>query len=99
MATLFVTEYASLGADVAASVAPIAAEPAVTTQTVSFTTTTQSSAFNASTRFVRLIADADCHLLFGANPSATTSHQKVMADTVEWRAVQPGDKVAAVTAS
>lgn len=98
MANLIVTEYASLGSDIGASRVPVAAEPAVTTQTVTFTTTTQSNAFNASTRFVRLIADANCHLLFGPNPTATTSHQKVTANTVEWRAVNPGDKVAAVTA-
>lgn len=98
MATLYVTEYAALGADIGGSRAPVAVEPAVTTQTVSFTTTTQSNAFNSSTRFVRLISTADCHLLFGSDPTATTSHQKVAANAVEWRAVHPGHKVAAVTA-
>ena len=92
MASLWVTEYNSPG-DM-----PVAKEPAVRTQVVSFTTTTQSAAFSDDTRCVRLIADADCHLLFGLNPTATTSGQKVISGQETWRQVKPGDKVAVVAA-
>jgi hypothetical protein len=68
-------------------------EPAVANQTVTFTTAVQSSAFNANTKFIRLIADAECHLLFGADPTATASHQMVPVDTEIWRMVVPGQKV------
>lgn len=97
MATAYITEYNSIGVQNGNSV-PVAQEPAVADQTVTFTTATQSSAFNAATRYIRLIADAECHLKFGSNPTATTSMQQVQADTEIWRMVTPGDKVSIVAA-
>ena len=98
MATAYITEYRNIGIQ-QGNVIPVAAEPAIAEQTVSFTTTTQSAAFNAQTRFVRITSDAECHMKFGADPTATTSTQQVQADTVEWRMVEPGHKVAFVTAA
>lgn len=101
MATLFVTEFAA--ADFAVpehGAAPVALQPPVAEQAVSFTTTTQSSAFSAETRIVRLYSTADCHVAFGTNPTATTSKMKLKADSPEYFAVPVGQsyKVAAVTA-
>lgn len=72
--------------------------PPVAEQVVIFTTTTQSAAFNASTRFVRVVADAACHVAVGGNPTATTSTMKLAADSAGYFGVLPGYKIAAVTA-
>jgi hypothetical protein len=97
MATLWVTEYGE-PATPRGIVLPIAKEPRVANQTVTFTTTTQSSAFNTETRYVRIVSSADCHLEFGSDPTATTSTQKLLAGQEAWRSVVAGHKVAAVTA-
>ena len=97
MATLYITEYANV-AQIQGGV-PIPQEPAIAEQTVSFTTATASSAFNSNTRLVRIVSDAECHLKFGAAPTATTVHQQHQADTPSWHGVTPGHKVSAVTAA
>lgn len=98
MATAYITEYNVIGVQMGNSV-PVAQEPAHAEQTVSFTTTTQSAAFNEYTKYIRLVADAECHIKFGSNPTATTSTQQIQADTEVWRMVTPGHKVALVTAA
>lgn len=98
MAKLYVTEYANMG-ETLRGAPPIALEPELAEQVVTFTTTTQSSAFNASTRFVRIHTDSICHIAFGASPTATTSKRRLAIDQTEYFAVPPGAsyKVAAVT--
>ena len=64
------------------------------TQAVTYTTSTQSTAFDDATRLVRVIADADVFLAFGAAPTATATAIKVPANTVEYFEVNAGDKVA-----
>jgi hypothetical protein len=64
------------------------------TQSVTYTTTTQSTAFSTSTNLIRVIADADVYLAFGDNPTATASDIRVPANTAEYFGVNPGDKVA-----
>jgi hypothetical protein len=76
-----------------------AEEPAVNDQTVTFTTTTQSAAFNASTRFITIVGSAAFHYAVGTNPTATTGALKIPADTPWTIAVTAGDKIAAVAAS
>lgn len=101
MASLYITEFVALPKDGpydASQPMPVGATPAVAEQKVAFTTSTQSAAFNAATRYVRIISDATCHLAFGANPTATTSNMRVVADSAEYFGVVAGQKVAAVTA-
>jgi len=92
MATLFVTEYADI-ASMASGPGQTGQEPALADQTVSFTTATQSSAFNTNTKLIRLYASAACHIVIGTNPTATAAKQKLAADTEYWRGVKGGDKV------
>ncbi len=101
MAKLYITEFTALPADGATfpAIMQLPALPPVAEQVVTFTTTTQSAALNAATRFVRVIADADCHIAAGANPTATTSTMKLIAGTPEYFGVTPGHKIAAVTAA
>jgi hypothetical protein len=94
MASLHITEYTRLSSVRPGGSAPVAEEPG-TDQIVSYTTSTQSTAFAADTRFVRLIADAKAHIVFGANPTATANSKYITADTPEYFGVNPGDEVAA----
>jgi hypothetical protein len=98
MPTLWIAEYDMLSNDGVGNALPIPREPAIAEQTVTFTTTVASAAFNAKTTYVRLIADADCHLHFDDAPVATTAKQFVPANTEVFRRVRAGDKVAAVAA-
>ena len=59
---------------------------------------TQSAAFNVGTRFVRLHPSAHCHVLFGANPTATTDKMMMQANTEEIFEVTAGEKVAVIAA-
>ena len=65
-----------------------------TTQAVTFTTSTASAAFGSATNLIRVIADADVYLAFGAAPTATATAIRVPANTVEYFCVHPGQKVA-----
>jgi hypothetical protein len=68
--------------------------PSPATQAVTYTTSTQSTAFGANTNLIRVIADADVYLEFGLSPAATANSVRVLANTVEYFGVNPGDKVA-----
>ena len=93
MAKLSITEYATMQAHEGVGRPPdLALEPG-TDQEVTFTTATQSNAFAATTQFVRLVADANCRVKFGSNPTAVAASQRLVADTEYWRAVEPAHKV------
>ena len=100
MAKLFITELTEHGfASLPVAPLPIAKLPPLVGQVVTFTTSTQSAALNAATTFVRVVADADCHIEVGSNPTATTSSTvKLTAGSAEYFGVTPGHKIAAVTA-
>lgn len=93
MATLWITEYNNIGYGAAGVPSPIAFEPAISDQTVTFTTATSSTAFAAGTKFIRLFSSADCHVVFGSSPTATASKQKLSAGVEYWRAVVAAQKV------
>jgi hypothetical protein len=93
MAKLYVTEFreANFGSpDVSA----------IVDQTpVTYSTSTQSAAFNAATSLVRVHTDSICSISFGKNPTATTNTMRLAAGQTEYFAVPPGSgwKVAAIT--
>ena len=84
MATALIAEYETMAGSV-----PCAQEPATATQSVTYTTATASSAFNAKTKFVRIIADAKVHFAFGG-AAATASSPYIAADTPEYFGVDKG---------
>lgn len=56
---------------------------------------TQSTALSGSTTFmVRLLATVDCYVAFGANPTATTSSTRLIANQPEYFAAKAGQKIA-----
>lgn len=99
MSTLYITEYEELAKDGTGAVIQAGKEPAITTQTVSFTGTAGvSAAFNARTNYVRLYADGAGFLLFGVSPTAVTaSGTPIALTTAEYFGVIPAQKVSAVT--
>lgn len=99
MAVLYVTEYQYMG-QVPNSAAQMPQEPPLAEQTIAIGgTSTQSSNFNAKTRFVRLHTDAICSIEFGTNPTASATTGRMAANQTEYRAVPEGGsfKVAVIT--
>lgn len=110
MAKVYITEYSSAALPFpygGSSSNPLqnypldaAQEPALLTQTVDIgAMSTQSSAFNANTRFIRIHTDAICSVEFGVDPTATSSSQRMATNQTEYKGVRPGDKVAVITNS
>lgn len=97
MSTLYITEYASTLNQ--AGGVPIALEPALNDQTVTISgSSTQSAALKQNTQIVRLETDTICSVLFGANPSATTSNRRMQAGDIEYFGVNTqGLKIAVIS--
>ena len=78
--------------------APVAQVPPIAEQTVSISGShAESSAFNASTRFVRVETDAICSIAFGTSPVATTSNMRLAANQTEYFGVAPGSKISVIS--
>lgn len=99
MSTLYITEYADLGTH---TMNPLndPQEPELNTQTVAIgASSTQSSALKNNTQMVRVHTDSICSVLFGNNPTATTSNRRMVAGQTEYFRI-PVDsslKVAVIT--
>jgi hypothetical protein len=93
MATAWVTEYANLARDGQHYSTPLPQEPAITTQTFTFTTHAESAAFNEQTNFVRVYASAAARIAFGASPTAIAGSTPIAATVDYWFGVHPGQKV------
>lgn len=97
MSTAYLTEYARLPRDTDNDNIQ-APPPAIASQKITYTTSTQSAAFKEDTRFVRIdIEDSSvgwAHVLFGENPTATASHQRFFHRDPEVRGVNGGEKAA-----
>lgn len=92
-AVCYISEYSTLARDAAGRNLPVASQ-VLAVQAVTYTTSTQSSAFNAATRFIRLVCDAAAFFEFGASPTATTADAYLPGNTVEYFGVLPGEVVA-----
>lgn len=90
-ATCKISEYANLPRDPSSAVIPVAPEPALATQSVTYTSSTQSSAFNILTRYVRIVCDAKAHFVFAENGTATATDPYLPADTVEYFGIRRSD--------
>ncbi len=96
MATAHILEIGKIGSgDVDGWIQPmpIAQMPPIAEQTVTYTSATQSAAFNADTRAVRIDGAAERFVAFGSNPTATAASIRLKAGEWEWFGVDPGDKV------
>lgn len=94
MATAYIVELEGAGKESGNSV-PVPVTPVVTHQRVSYTTSTQSAAFNGRTRLIELDLAADAYIEIGPNPTATTSTWRVTsASCPRTFQVRAGDKIA-----
>ena len=73
-----------------------AMRPITTQKVTSSGSSAASSAFGANVEYVRVIADADCHIEFGVAPTATNAKIFLEAKSSECFKVSPGEKVAVI---
>lgn len=94
MATVEITEYARNGN--LGEQAP--QEPSEAWQAVNIAgTSTQSAAFGANTRLIRIITDTAFRYKIAANPTADASCSKIHNVNGEYfRTVRPGEKIAVI---
>lgn len=110
MATLYISEYQSLGnvgvfiqefagtKTQSKTVGQAAQEPNMGDQIVSITgSSSQSTAFGQYTLFVRVHTDSICSIAFGFDPTATTSNKRLAANQTEYFGVIPGQKLAVIS--
>lgn len=100
MAKLFIKEYKVLGDD-DRTVAQIPQEPGTDQTPLDFTSGEQKSdVFDDETKIVMLEADADCHILFGENPTATTDNEPLKAGVTKYKGVDKNSdlKVSVISA-
>lgn len=88
-----IVEYGQAKLDASGRVLQLAG-PVIATQAVTYTTSTQSAAFNTLTRYVRIICTAKAHFTMSTNPTATANHPWVPADAAEYIGVLPADEIA-----
>lgn len=95
MATLNIHEYAVSSKNDAWPMEP----PLVEQTALSIGSETDSSAFGASTYWVRLSCDGACRVAFGTAPTAGANGIYLPAGYNAFHAVQPGHKVSVISAS
>ena len=98
MAVAYISEFAALANVDGCNIAMM---PPLAQQTVAIGAEADSSAFNASTRFIRVHVDAVCSIAIGLTPTATTSMLRMSADSTEYFAVplNAGYKISVITNS
>lgn len=108
MATLFITEFASIGAVQfdAAIQAPSAASGVTEQAGVTISgSSTLSAAFGTNSRFIMVSTDTDCSLAFGTqasdgtwnNPTAVATKHRMFANTTRFYVTNPGQKLAVIS--
>jgi len=97
MAFVYITEYAEVPQLNGESLS-IGTEPGVAEQQVAIAAgSTQSSAFNAKTKFIRVHTDAIVSIKIGANPTAVNTAHRLAANQTDFYGVAQGDKLATIT--
>lgn len=74
----------------------IGMKPVSTQKVTSSGSSVQSSVISENIFYVRIVADADCHIDIGVNPTATTSKIFVPSKDVEYIKISPGEKIAVI---
>ena len=99
MPTLYLTEFALSGRDANAISLPVAALPAITSQTLAISAASAASAtLNPRTTLIRLHADANFSFVADTAPVATVSHARVASGGAEYFSVPANSslKIAAI---
>lgn len=97
MATAYIEEYTGSGGTtgILGQSGMTSRQPAAANTNVTYTTATQSTAFLAGTRLIRLQADKTTvlHFAIGADPTATANSPYIPAGSHEYHGVEGGHKV------
>ena len=96
MAKLYITEFSGMPIDLNLASVQLAKLPGLADQVVTYSGSTQSTAFAAGTRFIRVHTDSDCHIQVGSDPVASVGNAKLIAGQTEYFGVNPGDKLAVI---
>ncbi|MCA0276261.1 MAG: hypothetical protein LCH86_09665 [Proteobacteria bacterium] len=97
MADIYITEYTMLARDGGNFLIPTGQEPSIAEQQIANpAASTQSSAFNAQTRFIMVHASAAAHIAIGTNPTAVTTKHRLGAGETRFYGVPGGYKLAAI---
>jgi hypothetical protein len=104
MAVLYISEYSSQARDGQGYLMPAGQEPSQVEQQVAIGAgSTQSTAFAAGTKLIRVHCDVACHVSIGTNPTAATTTKRLAANQTEFFGVQAhprtGDKIAVIEGS
>lgn len=97
MADCYIEEFVRPVSGVGTTVGQVSPQPSIAVQKISIGASTQSSAFNALTNCIEIVADGTCHFKIAADPTASTSTSYLPANTVRRFAVIPGQKIAIST--
>jgi hypothetical protein len=92
MTKVYVSEYGTLPT----ANLQVAPEPPLATQIIDYNAGVASITLGAATHYVRLQNDSICSMSFTATNAATTD-ARFPADTIEYKSVQPGSKISAIT--
>lgn len=86
MALLNITEYSDLAETRKGLDVPVGKEPAKRSKNLTYAAEAKSEALDKGTRFVRLIADADVHVVFDpeGNATATGNSMRLEANVAEY---------------
>lgn len=99
MAVLNITEFAN-AAQGPAGAMQIAQGPPLAFQNITISTESDTAAFNAATRYVRLKAGADCAIKWGVpEQTATTGSMILSSGDTEYIGVSQGDEISVIALS
>lgn len=101
MASLYVTEYASIGSQALGNAISAPKEPSTRCQVLAIGgSSVPSAVFSPSTRMVRLHTDAICSFKFGLQGAvATATDSRLAANQTEYFAVSLNNLIAVITNS
>jgi hypothetical protein len=95
MTKVYVSEYSTIP-NVGGVTVQIPSEPPLATQVIDYTSGVAAITLGTGTHYVRLNNDSICSISF-TSTNATTSDARSPADTIEYKGVQPGSKISAIT--
>ena len=95
MAILYIREFQNLSRDGEGFKIPAPKEPGVD-QTIDYSAGENSTNLAATTRFVEISTDVDCHYAIGS--TATTSSLRLPAGATIFKGVEGGTSISAVSA-
>ena len=96
MGTVNISYWQSLAQAGDGSDAQVAIGMELSENVTSSATSAQSTAATADTRIARIATDTTVRVLIDNDPTAVAGSVRLLADTVEYFGIQPGEKVAVI---